>query len=169
MIRYALRCDKGHGFESWFPSSAAYDSQVKRKLVNCPQCGSIKVQKAIMAPQIARTKGRDRAPEPVAAEAQAATTPEATATPGTTPEPISTPLLMAQERELRTKLKSLRDHITKTADNVGQDFPNEARKMHYGETKHRPIYGEASTEDARALIEEGIEVAPLPVLPGDRN
>jgi hypothetical protein len=76
---------------------------------------------------------------------------------------------MAQERELRTKLKQLRDHITSTADNVGTGFPDEARKMHYGEIKHRPIYGEASTEDARALIEEGIEVAPLPVLPGDRN
>ena len=76
---------------------------------------------------------------------------------------------MAQERELRAKLKQLRDHITATADNVGTSFPNEARKMHYGEAKHRPIYGEASTEEARALIEEGIEVAPLPVLPGDRN
>uniref|UniRef100_Q07VB8 DUF1178 family protein n=1 Tax=Rhodopseudomonas palustris (strain BisA53) TaxID=316055 RepID=Q07VB8_RHOP5 len=169
MIRYALHCDQGHGFESWFPSSAAYDSQARRKLVSCPQCGSVKVQKAIMAPQIARTKGRDRAPEPVAAETQTATTPEVSATPEPTPEPSATPLLMAQERELRAKLKALRDHITKTADNVGHDFPNEARKMHYGEAKHRPIYGEASTEEARALIEEGIEVAPLPVLPGDRN
>jgi hypothetical protein len=164
MIRYALNCDNGHGFESWFPSSAAYDSQAKRKLVSCPQCGSVKVQKAIMAPQIARKKGRDRAPGPVAAE-----TPAATPTSEAAPETTATPLLMAQERELRAKLKQLRDHITATADNVGPDFPNEARKMHYGESKHRPIYGEASPEDARALIEEGIEVAPLPVLPGDRN
>jgi hypothetical protein len=164
MIRYALNCDHGHGFESWFPSSAAYDSQAKRKLVSCPQCGSVKVQKAIMAPQIARKKGRDRAPEPVTTE-----TPAATATEAAAPETTSTPLLMAQERELRAKLKQLRDHITSTADNVGTGFPDEARKMHYGEIKHRPIYGEASTEDARALIEEGIEVAPLPVLPGDRN
>jgi hypothetical protein len=164
MIRYALNCDNGHGFESWFPSSAAYDSQAKRRLVSCPQCGSVKVQKAIMAPQIARKKGRDRAAEPVAAE-----TPAATPTSEAAPETTATPLLMAQERELRAKLKQLRDHITATADNVGPDFPNEARKMHYGESKHRPIYGEASPEDARALIEEGIEVAPLPVLPGDRN
>jgi len=167
MIRYALNCDQGHSFESWFPSSAAYDSQAKRKLVSCPQCGSVKVQKAIMAPQIARKKGRDRAPGPVAAETPAVAT--TAATPEAVPEPVSTPLLMAQERDLHAKLKALRDHITKTADNVGPNFPNEARKMHYGESKHRPIYGEASTEEARALIEEGIEVAPLPVLPGDRN
>ena len=76
---------------------------------------------------------------------------------------------MAQEHELRAKLKELRDHIVKNADNVGERFPNEARKMHYGEIEHRPIYGEASPEEARALIEEGVEVSPLPVLPEDRN
>jgi hypothetical protein len=74
-----------------------------------------------------------------------------------------------QERELRAKLKELRDYIVSKADNVGTGFPTEARKMHYGDIEHRPIYGEASGEEARALIEEGIEVAPLPVLPDDRN
>ena len=69
--------------------------------------------------------------------------------------------MMAQERELRAKLKELRDHIVKNADNVGERFPNEARKMHYGDIEHRPIYGEASPEEARALIDEGVEVAPL--------
>ena len=77
--------------------------------------------------------------------------------------------MMAQERELRAKLKELRDHIVKNADNVGERFPNEARKMHYGDIEHRPIYGEASPDEARSLIEEGIEVSPLPVLPDDRN
>ena len=77
---------------------------------------------------------------------------------------------MAQERELRAKLRELREHIVKNADNVGERFPNEARKMHYGEIEHRPIYGEASPEEeARALIDEGVEVSPLPVLPDDRN
>ena len=83
--------------------------------------------------------------------------------------PASTPLMMAQERELRAKLKELRDHIVKNADNVGERFPNEARKMHYGDIEHRPIYGEASPDEARSLIEEGVEVSPLPVLPDDRN
>jgi hypothetical protein len=156
MIRYTLRCDRGHAFESWFQSSAAYEAQEKRKLVSCPACGSAKVERAIMAPQIVSKKGRENeAPAPAAAA-------EVTA-------PSSTPLMMAQERELRAKLKELRDHIVKNADNVGERFPNEARKMHYGDIEHRPIYGEASPDEARALIEEGVEVSPLPVLPDDRN
>ena len=159
MIRYNLRCDRSHTFESWFQSSSAYESQEKRKLVSCPSCGSVKVERAIMAPQIVSKKGREiAAPAPAesAAPAEVATT-------------ESTPLLMAQERELRAKLKELRDHITKNADNVGERFPNEARKMHYGDIEHRPIYGEASPDEARALIDEGVEVSPLPVLPDDRN
>jgi hypothetical protein len=157
MIRYNLRCERGHAFESWFQSSAAYESQEKRRLVNCPSCGSAKVERAIMAPQIVSNKGRDSAapaPAPAAADVTA---------------PSSTPLMMAQERELRAKLKELRDHIVKNADNVGERFPNEARKMHYGDIEHRPIYGEASPEEARSLIDEGVEVSPLPVLPDDRN
>jgi hypothetical protein len=154
MIRYNLRCDRGHAFESWFQSSAAYESQEKRRLVNCPACGSAKVERAIMAPQIVSKKGRDSvAPAPAA----------------DVTTPTSTPLLMAQERELRAKLRELRDHIVKNADNVGERFPNEARKMHYGDIEHRPIYGEASPDEARSLIEEGVEVSPLPVLPDDRN
>ena len=70
---------------------------------------------------------------------------------------------------IRYALRCERDHIVKNADNVGERFPNEARKMHYGEIDHRPIYGEASPEEARALIDEGVEVSPLPVLPEDRN
>jgi hypothetical protein len=158
MIRYNLRCDRDHAFESWFQSSQAYESQEKRRLVNCPTCGSTKVERAIMAPRIVSKKGRDSAaPAPASAPATDVTTPG------------STPLLMAQERELRAKLKELRDHIVKNADNVGERFPNEARKMHYGDIEHRPIYGEASPDEARALIEEGVEVSPLPVLPDDRN
>lgn len=155
MIRYNLRCERDHVFESWFQSSSAYEVQEKRKLVNCPVCGSAKVERAIMAPQIVSKKGRDVVVPPSAA-------PEAAA-------PASTPLMMAQERELRAKLKELRDHIVKNADNVGERFPNEARKMHYGDIEHRPIYGDASPEEARSLIEEGVEVSPLPVLPDDRN
>ena len=160
MIRYSLQCERGHAFESWFQSSSAYESQEKRKLVNCPICGSAKVERAIMAPQIVSQTRHDRAePAPAPAVAPAA---EVTA-------PTSTPLLMAQERELRAKIKELRDHIVKNADNVGERFPNEARKMHYGDIEHRPIYGEASPDEARALIDEGVEVSPLPVLPDDRN
>jgi len=156
MIHYNLRCERGHSFESWFQSSSAYETQEKRKLVNCPVCGSAEVERAIMAPQIVSKKGREVAVAAPAPAAEVAT-------------PASTPLLMAQERELRTKLKELRDHIVKSADNVGERFPVEARKMHYGDIEHRPIYGEASPDEARALIDEGVEVTPLPVLPDDRN
>jgi hypothetical protein len=156
MIHYTLRCERGHAFESWFQSSSAYEAQEKRKLVSCPVCGSAKVERAIMAPQIVSKKARNSAEPAPAAPADAAA-------------PASTPLLMAQERELRAKLRELREHIVKNADNVGERFPNEARKMHYGDIEHRPIYGEASPDEARALIEEGVEVSPLPVLPDDRN
>jgi hypothetical protein len=162
MIRYALRCERDHNFESWFQDSSAYDQQIKRKLVSCPVCDSVQIEKAIMAPRIASKKGRERAEPGAAPAAPVAAAPE-------TPAASATPLVMAQERELRAKLKELRDHIVKNADNVGEKFPNEARKMHYGEIEHRPIYGEASPEEAKSLVDEGVEVSPLPVLPEDRN
>jgi hypothetical protein len=162
MIRYSLRCERDHSFESWFQSSSAYETQVRRKLVTCPACGSASIEKAIMAPQIVSKKGCDIAPPAPTPEPAAAQSAEVAT-------PASTPLLMAQERELRAKIKELRDHIVKNADNVGERFPSEARKMHYGDVEHRPIYGEASPDEARALIEEGVEVSPLPVLPEDRN
>jgi hypothetical protein len=150
MIKYALICEQRHEFESWFPSSAAYDKQAKRGLVSCPDCGSSKVEKAIMAPRLSGThKGKKHATE----------------TPGAT----SVAMLTPQERELRAKLKELREHITKNADYVGQKFPEEARKMHYGDIEHRSIYGEASLETAKELSEEGIELHPLPALPDEQN
>jgi hypothetical protein len=167
MIRYSLRCERDHAFESWFQDSGAYDSQVRRKLVSCPVCGSVSIEKAIMAPRIVGKKGpahQENIPVPASAP-----TPAAPAEAPSMPPQGSTPLIMAQERELRAKLKELRDHIVKNADNVGERFPSEARKMHYGDIEHRPIYGEASPEEARSLIDEGVEVSPLPVLPEDRN
>ena len=158
MIHYRLRCAKGHSFESWFQSSSAYEAQEARNLVDCPICGSTKVERDIMAPQIVSNKGRENTSPPAASQTPAPAAPSTT-----------TPLLMAQERELRAKIKELRDHIVNNADNVGERFPSEARKMHYGEIAHRPIYGEASPNEARALIEEGVEVTPLPTLPDDRN
>jgi hypothetical protein len=159
MIRYALTCDKGHAFESWFQNSAAYDKQAKHGLVICPVCGSSKVEKTIMAPRLSGVKKGGDAPAPPAPPAPAA----ATEAPG----PVA--MVSPQERELRKKLKELREHLVKNADYVGQRFPEEARKMHYGETEHRSIYGEASPEQAKELHEEGIEFHPLPTLPDERN
>jgi hypothetical protein len=161
VIQYALACDKGHTFESWFQNSAAYDKQAKRKLIECPMCGSAKVEKAIMAPRLAR---RDKSTS-IAVREEAASAHSDAATPDTTPVAMISP----QEHEFRKKLKELRDHLTANADNVGKKFPEEARKMHYGETEHRSIYGEASSEDAKELHDEGIAFHPLPVLPDERN
>jgi hypothetical protein len=169
MIRYNLVCAKGHEFESWFANSAAYDKQARRGLLECPLCGSSKVEKALMTPRLTRTRKSGVA---ISAPPEAVATPEPAATPEpvTAPEPASpVAVISPQERELRAKLKELRDHLVANAENVGQRFPEEARKMHYGEKKHRSIYGSASPDDAKALHEEGIEFAPLPVLPDERN
>jgi hypothetical protein len=160
MIRYALVCEQGHRFESWFQDSAAYDEQAGSGLVTCPQCNSSKVNKAIMAPRLSATAKKG-------ASIQAATpAPEAPANPAT-PAPVA--MMSPQEQELRAKLKEVRDHLIKNADNVGAKFPEEARKMHYGEIEHRSIYGVASPEEAKELSEEGIEFHPLPTLPDERN
>jgi len=164
LIRYALVCGRSHTFESWFASSAAFDSQAKRGLVTCPVCGSAKVDKAVMAPRLARKDRRVSAPRAEPAPAAAEPAPSAPAAEKTPVAMMSPP-----EREFRAKLRELRDHLVKNADYVGPKFPEEARKMHYGEIEHRSIYGEASPDEARALTEEGIEFHPLPRLPDDRN
>lgn len=152
MIKYALACDKAHAFESWFPSSESYESQKDRGLVACPVCGSTTVEKALMAPQVAR---KDRAAEPIAAPVPAP------------PAPLAMPSPAAQE--LRAKLRELRDHLVKNSDPVGDRFAEEARKIHYGEVEHRSIHGSATPEEARDLHEEGIDFLPLPALPDERN
>ena len=169
MIRYALNCDQGHNFESWFANSSAFDKQAKRALVTCPICGSAKIEKAIMAPSLAANLGHSGTADPQPPTPPAPPPPLQPAP--MLPIPPKTPVAMmsAAERELRHKLKELRDHITKNAHYVGPRFPEEARKIHYGEAEHRSIYGEASPEEAQQLHEEGIEFHPLPILPDDKN
>ena len=158
MIRYALACNKAHPFESWFPSSEAFDAQRAQGLVTCPVCGSGEVEKQVMAPSVART---DKAP---AAPVDTPTPPVAEAAP---PQPVA--LLSEPEQAFRAMLKAVREHVTQNADDVGSGFAEEARKMHYGEIEHRSIYGEANLVEAKALLEEGIEVHPLPIVPDERN
>jgi hypothetical protein len=158
MIRYALGCERGHEFESWFPSSAAYDEQVSRGLVACPVCGSTSVEKQLMRPSIARTdkESAQRSPETLPVPAEDASLP-----------PVA--LLSEREHQLRSMLREIREHVTKNAEHVGDRFVDEARRMHYGETEHRSIYGEATIDEAKALIEEGVEIQPLPVIADERN
>jgi len=158
MIRYRLKCERRHEFEAWFPSGAAYDRQAKRSLVSCPKCGSVKVGKAIMAPSIAKSGKRrrvEKAPEQAAAPAQA---PAASETHR-----------VAAHGDLAAAMRKLRTEIEAKSEYVGPRFPEEARKIHYEEVPARGIHGEATSEEARALIEEGIEFFPLPVLPEDQN
>ena len=161
MIHYSLVCERRHDFEIWFKNSADYDKQTKRGLVTCPTCGSAKVEKAIMAPSLGHGSRKGvTAPEPQAAPTEA---------PAVAESKMPVAMVSRQEREFRAKLKELRDHLTKNADNVGGKFPEEARKMHYGEIEHRSIYGEASPQEAKELLDEGVELHPLPVLPDERN
>jgi hypothetical protein len=156
MIRYALACEAGHEFESWFPASAAFDEQAARGLVSCPVCGSARVEKQIMRPSVARRDRADAAPAPLAPA------------PGAAPAP-PVALISEQERALRQMLREVREHVVKNAEHVGDRFAEEARKMHYGEKEQRSIYGEARIDEARALMEEGVEVVPLPLIADDRN
>jgi hypothetical protein len=164
MIRYALACDNGHEFESWFPGSAAYEAQLARGLVTCPMCSSAKIEKQIMAPSIARKDKSPALQAPTAPEVQPEAAPQV---PAAQPQPMV--VFSEREREFRAMVKAFREHVTKNADYVGKGFTDEARKMHYGETEHRSIYGEANLAEAKELLEEGIEVHPLPIVPDERN
>ncbi|MCG5236054.1 DUF1178 family protein [Xanthobacter oligotrophicus] len=165
MIRYTLNCAAGHQFESWFPSSASFDAQQARGLVTCPTCRSPEVQKAVMAPSVART---DRAPAPAVEDApSAAGAPVAAPAPAPAEAPV--PVMSHPDGELRALIRELREQIVKTSDYVGDEFADLARKMHDGEIEHRSIYGEATVEEVKALREDDVEVLPLPVLPEDRN
>ncbi|MCL4768475.1 MAG: DUF1178 family protein [Hyphomicrobiaceae bacterium] len=148
MIRYRLQCNKRHEFEAWFKGSADYDRQSRRKLVTCPECGSAKVTKAIMAPNVSAS--RSKPAEMTVANPEAAAQAD-------------------KKRELVALMRQLRSEVEKNAEFVGPRFAEEARKMHYEEVERRGIYGEATQEEARDLHEEGIEFYPLPPLPEDRN
>lgn len=127
VIRYSLACVGEHEFEAWFSNSKTYDTQRKKKLVECPVCGSTDVKKQIMAPMV---RSSDRAvPTEVAAAKMAA---------------------------------EIRQHISSTHDYVGEKFADEARAMYYGETEHRPVWGEVTPEVAKDLIDEGVPAMPLP-------
>ena len=147
MIRYDLICDKGHEFDGWFRDSATYDKQARRGFVACSVCGSSKVEKQLMAPGIpAKSNRKDEVPQRMVAG----------------PVDPRVAMMMKIMREMRR-------HVEENADYVGDKFAEEARKIHFAETEARGIYGEATADEATALIEEGIEVFPLPRLPEDGN
>jgi hypothetical protein len=151
MIVFNLRCRKGHGFESWFKDGASFERQAKRGLVECPVCGDTKIEKALMAPRLAGTKkSRKAAPEAPAAA------------PASVPVAFGADPATAKAAELHKELGKLREHVEKNYENVGKDFAEEARAMHYGEKPHKPIYGDTTPDEAQALLEEGVPVARVP-------
>jgi hypothetical protein len=155
MIKYALTCNKGHGFEAWFTDSGTCDKQLKRGLVTCPHCNSSRVEKALMAPNVSprtRKKAVASAPRGPAATVQAAS-------PAAMPPSIP--------KEVLELMRKVRQEVAEKAEYVGSRFADEARKIHYDEAPARGIYGEATAEDAKALMEEGVEFYPLPRLPED--
>jgi hypothetical protein len=141
VIRFSLHCDQAHDFEGWFRDNADYDTQSKRGFVECPACGSKKVSKALMAPAV--STGRKR-------------------------EKMALAMGETQKRAL-AELKALSQKMRENADYVGDKFAEEARKIHFGETDPRGIYGEATLDEAKSLADDGVEFMPIPVFPEERN
>ena len=141
MIKFTLHCEQAHDFEGWFRNNEDFETQQKRGFVECPVCGSNKVAKALMAPAVSTARKK---------------------------ESIALAINEQQKRAL-AQLKAMADSIRANAENVGDKFAEEARKIHFGEVEARGIYGEASPEEVRGLVEDGVEFMPLPVFPDDRN
>ena len=141
MIRFSLICDHDHEFEAWFRSNDDFDTQKKRGFVDCPSCGSTKVQKALMAPAVSTGRRQEK----IALA------------------------MNEQQRTVMAQLKEMSEKIRENADYVGDKFAEEARKIHFGETEARGIYGEATLDEAKSLAEDGVGFMPIPVFPEDRN
>lgn len=142
MINFSLICDSEHEFDGWFSSSDDFDNQLKRGLLTCPICDSAKISKSLMSPSV--STGRQK-------------------------EKVALANMTATHKEVAEQLKVLRNKMTDGAEDVGRRFPEEARKIHYGETEKRGIYGEANQEEVTSLVEEGVEIVPLPNLPDEAN
>lgn len=141
MIRFSLSCDHDHEFEGWFRSSDDFEKQKKRGLIDCPECGSHKVEKSLMAPAVSTSRKQEK----------------------------MALAMNAEQRRIMTEMKALSEKMRENADYVGDKFADEARKIHFGEAEERGIYGEASLDEAKSLAEDGVPFMPIPVFPEDRN
>ena len=164
MIKYQLICDKSHEFEGWF-GDATFESQQESGLLTCPVCGSADVRRALMAPNLASPKTRktDLAEQQPSAQPEPQPQPQA-------PQQASAALPPAAARkmqELMSEMRALQTKIREECRDVGNDFAEEARKIHYGEVEPEGIYGQATAEEREALDEEGIEIMDMPWLPKD--
>lgn len=141
MIRFSLHCSSNHEFVGWFRNNADYDNQLAAGYIRCPMCNSADVQKSLMAPAV--STGRQQ-------------------------EKISQNM-QEEQKKLVAKIQDEVRQFRLNADYVGDKFAEEARKIHYGETETRGIYGEATTDEVSSLLDEGVNVLPMPALPEDKN
>jgi hypothetical protein len=147
MIQYTLKCDQGHSFDSWFKSSDAFDTLALSGHLICAVCGSSDVGKAVMSPRVSTDKEKSRRPHPVAAKQD------------------QRPVAMAADEELRRAIAELRERVERDSDYVGERFAQEARSMHLGDTPDRSIYGQATADEVRSLLTDGVPILPLPFMP----
>jgi hypothetical protein len=180
LIRYALECQHEHGFEAWFRSSDDFDRQAQAGLLACPACGSSDVSRALMAPAVSTSRKRAEIAASIAAAPESSSASESagptsagggTAVAAVRPAPEAVPVAMPDPRALAflEMLRRVRRHVEENSEHVGNRFPEEARKIHYGEADARGIYGEATRDEVEELIDEGIEIHALPMLPEERN
>ena len=141
MIRFSLHCDQAHEFEGWFRSGEDYETQRKRGFVECPECGSHKVDKALMAPAVSTSRKQEKVALAMGAE----------------------------QKRMMAEIKAISEKMKEGADYVGDKFAEEARKIHFGEADARGIYGEASSDEVKGLADDGVPFMPIPVIPDDRN
>lgn len=159
MIRFALKCDHDHSFESWFQSGSAFDKVKLAGMVACPICGSTNIEKTLMAPRVQTARNSTLDSKPQDRENKTEVAPEA---PTTLHDQTA-------QNEIAEKITALKAHVEATSEYVGDSFAKEARAMHEGDTPERPIYGEAKVEEAVALAEEGVPLTPLPFIPARKT
>jgi hypothetical protein len=162
MIRFALHCGRDHSFEGWFKDGETFERQAREGDIACPVCGDRSARKAMMAPAVVRSRPRAAAGAPALRQA-----PEQPSAPEQPPAkvPREAPPDHVKAAMMVAMLRQVRAHVEKNFENVGDRFPDEARRIHHGEAEARDIFGQATLEEARELHEEGIPVRPLPEVP----
>lgn len=151
VIKYALQCEQGHSFEGWFRNSQDFQDQLDGGHMQCPLCGSLSVSKALMAPSVSGTRSQN-------AQELAGDNREVALQPSS-----------EQQQQITDMLRQVRKHVVDNSDYVGDKFAEEARRIHFNEVEARGIYGEATTEEVKSLVEDGVDCLPLPNLPEDKN
>lgn len=160
MIQYTLICENKHTFDAWFKSSQAYNEQRESGILECPMCATTHISKALMAPAVSISAKKDTSPVSLPA-----TVGQDVAASGK----VSLSTGHPEQQKIRAALKKMRDTVVSEAEYVGDKFADEARKIHTQESENRGIYGEATADEVKALVDDGVDFVPLPTFPEDHN